>query len=64
MSEYLDRMQAKACGLENVMRALNACIDDPDRHDLVLCLVSGALEIAGELNSGLDLVSRPKGGEA
>ena len=59
--EHLSKMHCAAITVEALLRAMDSCLDEPARRDLVICLVSGASEVARELVAGLDSVNLPKG---
>ena len=54
LSKHLQQMLQKAQQLEGLVSALNACIDDPDRHTICVHLIEEATEIAPLLTRGID----------
>ncbi len=52
--EYFHKLQVKALQLQTLLTAMSACLDDPDRRDVVAGLILATEEIAKELNIGLD----------
>lgn len=58
---YLSRMQDKALLAQGILDIVVACMADAKRKELAYHLIDHALELAKELNAGLDAVSLPEG---
>lgn len=57
LERHLSAMQTTAIQLENLAAALESTIAHCAREDMNLTLVDAVLELAKELNRGLDIVS-------
>ncbi|VDS10735.1 hypothetical protein PARHAE_03954 [Paracoccus haematequi] len=58
-TEYLDGLQRKAVKARGLMGAIAALGDEPEEEDTLFELVDTATRILGDLERGLDAVSRP-----
>lgn len=58
---YFSRMQDKALLAQGILDIVIACMADAKRKELAYHLIDNALELAKELNVGLDAVNLPEG---
>lgn len=59
IKDYLDGLQRKAVKARGLMGAIAALGDEPEEEDTLFELVDTATRILGDLERGLDAVSRP-----